>query len=183
MDHPRVQKCRKWAEEVAMQTKNSVVVQKVMENPRPTIYGIGFFLAAVWVLARAMQLLQRSRTTQARPSTPDLEKEKPAARSFKAPTREPGGILPSFLRNENMKCLHADSQKYGLLWTSNDQQHHQHQTGMSTPQNQTPTDPFGMANITLQWDYETWTGIIGLVCHSISITQHHFYIFLCTGLN
>ena len=91
MGHPRIQKCRKWAEEIAKQTKESTVVQKAIENPRPTIYGIGFFFVAIWVLARALQLLQRSRTTQARPSTPDLEKERPV-RSFKAPTRPPGGM-------------------------------------------------------------------------------------------
>lgn len=84
-------------EEVVKQTKESPVLQKAIDNPRPTIYGIGFFLIAIWILARSLQLLQRSRTGLVRPSTPDLEKERVPARSFKAPQRPPGGMKPILL--------------------------------------------------------------------------------------
>lgn len=149
MNHPRVHKCREWVEMVAKQTKGSPVVQKAIENPRPTIYGIGFFLVAIWILARALQLFQRSRTSQVRPSTPDLEKERVPARSFKAPQRPPGGNNP--IGGVVNASAYTEFWKYGHPWISKDQPQLQLQTGTFTPQNQTRTDPSDTASTTSQW--------------------------------
>jgi hypothetical protein len=61
--------------------------QAVTSDPKILLYAAAFFSLVVLLLTRLSQLFKKQ--TPARQNTPDLEK--PAARSFKAPPRNPGG--------------------------------------------------------------------------------------------
>lgn len=85
----RIEKCRAWAGEVLKQTKSSTVMQKADGNPKLVLYTAMLLALTSWLLVRIVKYLKKP-SYSSRPSTPDLEK--PAARSFKAPLRKPGGL-------------------------------------------------------------------------------------------
>lgn len=96
MDHPRVQKCRQWAQKLVDETKSTPAFQRAAENPRPFLYGALIFFSTVWLLSRALTLLKK--TKHIRPSTPDLEKPPTTPiRKFQSPQRPLGGIYLIFL--------------------------------------------------------------------------------------
>lgn len=85
-----LQKCHEVTSQAIEYTKASPITQRIMAEPRLAIYGAAIFAFTAWLLLRATRYLAKP-PIRSRPSTPDLEK--PAARSFKAPPREPGGLL------------------------------------------------------------------------------------------
>jgi hypothetical protein len=90
-----MQRCHEIVEQTVGHFKSSSVVQNIVANPKFAVYGAGLLFLASWVLVQATQYLKRS-PERSRPLTPDLEK--PAARSFKAAPRKPGGLL-QYMRN------------------------------------------------------------------------------------
>lgn len=84
-------KCEQWAKNGIEEAKTSVFLQQAASNPKLVLYGAAVFCLSSWLLMRAAQFLKKS--PQTRPSTPQLEK---ARTSFKAPTREPGGLSARF---------------------------------------------------------------------------------------
>jgi hypothetical protein len=83
----RVETCRQWVGRLIETTRSSTILHKATSDPKVVIFGAGLLAVITWLLIRATKLLTKPQTS--RPATPDLEK--PAARSFKAPLRKPGG--------------------------------------------------------------------------------------------
>ena len=84
-----IERCRHLAKQLVEQIKSSAMIQQAGSNTQTVAYGAVFLAVLTWLLVRLTNLLKKSQ--RSRPATPDLEK--PAARSFKAPTRMPGGWL------------------------------------------------------------------------------------------
>ncbi|RDW79532.1 hypothetical protein BP6252_04170 [Coleophoma cylindrospora] len=83
-------RCREYAERIVEQASAHPFYQQVTSNPKYALYGLGLSCIALWLLLRVAQAFRKPTTSRA--ATPDLEK--PAARSFKAPPREPGVWVP-----------------------------------------------------------------------------------------
>lgn len=63
------------------------VIDRVKNEPKIGLYATCSLVTLIWLLTRLPTFFRKS--IPSRPATPDLEK--PAARSFKALPREPGG--------------------------------------------------------------------------------------------
>lgn len=84
---PQTQSCRQWVGQLVDHATSSTIYRNAASDPKVIMYGAALFAIFAWLLFRATKLLKETKTS--RSVTPDLEK--PAARSFKAPLREPGG--------------------------------------------------------------------------------------------
>ena len=63
------------------------VFDQIKSEPKVGLYTVCALVTLVWIVTALPKLFGKS--TPSRPPTPDLDK--PSARSFKAPPREPGG--------------------------------------------------------------------------------------------
>jgi len=139
----QIQKSREWAAQLVEKARSSSRFQEVVASPRIVTYGAALLVLTILLVVRATQYFAKVPISR-RPSRTDLEKK-----SFKAPSRKPGGIDPPSPNN-----FHTNTSKYGNLWNSNGQQPSLLKIGTCIPRNQLHTGLSDMALTISPWDYE-----------------------------